>query len=299
MFVSLHMDSAPNPLARGASVYSLVRRRLGRRSRALRGARESRRCSAERAATARSQSMLSDLAMRDQMSASAGPRDAAGQQVGRAGSSFGRSRIASPLSTCFAAPTRPPCCSRPATSAMPTTRCCCATRSTARRSSLALAQAIEADVARALAPIEADFPPRTRTRLDAARMKFERLTVPDLAASRPRRLQPEGARAGRPVVGAQLGPLADLGGACGCSPCSPRCGSISRAACRRRETLLAYQPPLPTNVRGYDGDAGPDLRPRAPGRARYDEYPAAGRPRLHLGRGQELLQASRHRLSRA
>ena len=33
------------------------------------------------------------------------------------------------------------------------------------------------------------------------------------------------------------------------------------------QTLLAYQPPLPTNVRGYDGDAGPDLRPRAPGRS--------------------------------
>ena len=33
------------------------------------------------------------------------------------------------------------------------------------------------------------------------------------------------------------------------------------------EKLLAYQPPLPTNVRGYDGNSGADLRARTPRRA--------------------------------
>ncbi len=64
------------------------------------------------------------------------------------------------------------------------------------------------------------------------------------------------------------------------------------------QTLLAYQPPLPTNIRGYDGDAGPDLRPRAAGRAFLRRISAARGPRLHFGRGQGLLPAPRHRLHR-
>ena len=85
MFVSLHMDSAPNPLARGASVYSLsdvasdaeAARFAARRE--CRGAidgdgrrRRSRRCS-------------SDLAMRSQMSASA---DLASRLVDKAAGRF-------------------------------------------------------------------------------------------------------------------------------------------------------------------------------------------------------------------
>ena len=42
LFVSVHMDSAPNPLARGATVYSLVRCRVRRRGGALRPSRKSR-----------------------------------------------------------------------------------------------------------------------------------------------------------------------------------------------------------------------------------------------------------------
>ena len=38
-----------------------------------------------------------------------------------------------------------------------------------------------------------------------------------------------------------------------CSSCSRRCGSISRARCRARSICSSYQPPLPTNIRGYDG----------------------------------------------
>ena len=69
LFVSLHMDSAPNPLARGASVYSL--------SDVASDAEAARFAAAENAGrTARAddgsvRSMLSDLAMRSQMSASA------------------------------------------------------------------------------------------------------------------------------------------------------------------------------------------------------------------------------------
>ena len=66
------------------------------------------------------------------------------------------------------------------------------------------------------------------------RMKFERLTVPDWPLPDLVAFNREGARARRPVVGARVGPPGHLGRARRCSPCSPRCGSISRAACRRR-----------------------------------------------------------------
>ena len=69
MFVSLHMDSAPNPLARGASVYSLSD--VASDAEAARVA-AARKCGAgDVTAAVRSQAMLSDLAMRQQMSASA------------------------------------------------------------------------------------------------------------------------------------------------------------------------------------------------------------------------------------
>jgi N-acetylmuramoyl-L-alanine amidase len=69
MFVSLHMDSAPNPLARGASVYSL--------SDVASDAEAARFAAAQNGESMTSEdngsidAMLSDLAMRDQMSASA------------------------------------------------------------------------------------------------------------------------------------------------------------------------------------------------------------------------------------
>ena len=70
LFVSLHMDSAPNPLARGASVYSL--------SDVASDAEAARFASAENRGAAREgaagdpvAALLSDLAMRTQMSASA------------------------------------------------------------------------------------------------------------------------------------------------------------------------------------------------------------------------------------
>jgi N-acetylmuramoyl-L-alanine amidase len=69
MFVSLHMDSAPNPLARGASVYSL--------SDVASDAEAARFAAVENAGSAAGQgngsveAILSDLAMRAQMSASA------------------------------------------------------------------------------------------------------------------------------------------------------------------------------------------------------------------------------------
>ena len=69
MFVSIHIDSAPNPLARGASVYSLSDVASDAEAAGL-AAREN---AGEDRGTGGStvEAMLSDLAMRSQMSASA------------------------------------------------------------------------------------------------------------------------------------------------------------------------------------------------------------------------------------
>ena len=71
LFISVHMDSAPNPLARGASVYSLSdvasdaeAARFARKENAAGGAMTSEEASSVRF-------LLSDLALRDQMAASA------------------------------------------------------------------------------------------------------------------------------------------------------------------------------------------------------------------------------------
>lgn len=69
MFVSLHIDSAPNPLARGATVYSLSD--VASDAEAARVAESENRGSADDASDGSVQAMLSDLAMQSQMSASA------------------------------------------------------------------------------------------------------------------------------------------------------------------------------------------------------------------------------------
>ncbi len=69
MFVSLHMDSAANPLARGASVYSLSD--VASDAEAARLAAEQNAGTMARAGNGSVDSMLSELAMRSQMSASA------------------------------------------------------------------------------------------------------------------------------------------------------------------------------------------------------------------------------------
>jgi N-acetylmuramoyl-L-alanine amidase len=70
MFVSLHMDSAPNPLARGASVYSLSD--VASDADAARFAlAENRDEGASTEGDGSVQAVLSDLAMRSQMDASA------------------------------------------------------------------------------------------------------------------------------------------------------------------------------------------------------------------------------------
>jgi N-acetylmuramoyl-L-alanine amidase len=83
MFVSLHMDSAPNPLARGATVYSLSD---------VASDAEAARLAASQNAGARAdyatnsvETMLSDLAMQAQMSASA---DLAARLVNRSAGRF-------------------------------------------------------------------------------------------------------------------------------------------------------------------------------------------------------------------
>jgi N-acetylmuramoyl-L-alanine amidase len=69
MFVSLHIDSAPNPLARGASVYSLSDVASDTDAARFAAAENGARASGEEAGSV--ESMLSDLVMRSQMSASA------------------------------------------------------------------------------------------------------------------------------------------------------------------------------------------------------------------------------------
>jgi N-acetylmuramoyl-L-alanine amidase len=69
MFVSLHMDSAPNPLARGATVYSLSD--IASDAEAARLAASENRGAREEAAGGNVEALLSDLAMQAQMSASA------------------------------------------------------------------------------------------------------------------------------------------------------------------------------------------------------------------------------------
>ena len=69
LFVSLHMDSAPNPLARGATVYSLSD--IASDAEAAHLAASENRGAREEAASGSVEAMLSDLAMQAQMSASA------------------------------------------------------------------------------------------------------------------------------------------------------------------------------------------------------------------------------------
>jgi N-acetylmuramoyl-L-alanine amidase len=69
MFVSLHMDSAPNPLARGATVYSLSD--VASDAEAGRMAASENRGSAADVQDGSARALLSDLAMRDQMDDSA------------------------------------------------------------------------------------------------------------------------------------------------------------------------------------------------------------------------------------
>jgi N-acetylmuramoyl-L-alanine amidase len=69
MFVSLHIDSAPNPLARGASVYSLSD--VASDAEAAQFAAAENRGNAQGEEGGSVESILSDLAMRTQMSASA------------------------------------------------------------------------------------------------------------------------------------------------------------------------------------------------------------------------------------
>ena len=83
LFVSLHMDSAPNPLARGASIYSLSD--VASDAEAARFAAAQNRGSAAAVEDGSARALLSDLAMRDQMDASAA---FAGRLVGKSAGRF-------------------------------------------------------------------------------------------------------------------------------------------------------------------------------------------------------------------
>lgn len=83
LFVSLHMDSAPNPLARGATIYSLSDVASDAEAARL-AASENRGAEGEDGGSS-VQAMLSDLAMQEQMSASA---DLAARMVGKSTGRF-------------------------------------------------------------------------------------------------------------------------------------------------------------------------------------------------------------------
>lgn len=83
MFVSLHMDSAPNPLARGATVYSLSD--VASDAEAARLAASENGAEENQSTNGSLDAMLSDLAMRTQMSASA---DLAERLVGKSAGRF-------------------------------------------------------------------------------------------------------------------------------------------------------------------------------------------------------------------
>lgn len=84
LFVSLHMDSAPNPLARGATVYSLSDVASDQEA-ARFAAAENRGVAGDGDQQGSARAMLSDLAMRDQMGASAA---FASRVVGRSAGRF-------------------------------------------------------------------------------------------------------------------------------------------------------------------------------------------------------------------
>ena len=83
LFVSLHIDSAPNPLARGASIYSLSD--VASDAEAARFAASQNRGAAADAIDGSARALLSDLAMRDQMNDSAA---FAGRLVGKSAGRF-------------------------------------------------------------------------------------------------------------------------------------------------------------------------------------------------------------------
>ncbi|MFL6729935.1 MAG: N-acetylmuramoyl-L-alanine amidase [Sphingomicrobium sp.] len=84
LFVSLHMDSAPNPLARGASIYSLSD--VASDAEAARFAAAQNRGTVAVVEDGSARALLSDLAMRDQMDASAA---FATRLVGKSAGRFG------------------------------------------------------------------------------------------------------------------------------------------------------------------------------------------------------------------
>ena len=103
-------------------------------------------------------------------------------------------------------------------------------------------------------------------------MKFERLNVPDWELPDLVAFNREGARADRSVVGAQVGPPRHLDL---CGTVHPVRGDLDlfRERPALVQSLLAYQPPLPTNVRGYDGTPVQTFARERRVELSYDEYP--------------------------
>ena len=155
LFVSLHMDSAPNPLARGATVYSLSDVASTPRRRGFAAAENARRRRSAASATARSARSCPTSRCASQMSASA---DLAARLVRKAA---GRVELRpephrSPPSTCLRRAETPAVLFEAGYISNADDEALLRDRpSTARRSSLALAQAIEADVAARSPPLSA------------------------------------------------------------------------------------------------------------------------------------------------
>ena len=168
MFVSLHMDSAPNPLARGATIYSLSDVASDAEAARFAAARMRQMEASSSEPDGSVRGMLSDLALREQMNASAGlaerlVRKSAGRfELRPEPHRFAAFPRASPRRS------RRPCCSKPATSATPTMSSCFVQPEQRAEIVLALAQAIEADVAVPHRPLTSRLSACRQKPLDAA-----------------------------------------------------------------------------------------------------------------------------------
>ena len=280
------MDSAPNPLARGRDRLFAVRRRLERRGGALRRGRESRRRGAQSSeADGSVRALLADLALREQMEDSAA-------LAARLRAPSRRAGRASPAPAPVRRLPRPAPGRNAGGAVRGRLHQQCRRRGAAARPSegraplvLALAQAIEADVAaRAAALIERLSPRRSKPldgRADAWTVPFRTCRIPDLVALQPARSR----RGSTPGSSASwVRRLAWAGGrrrsclfarglavisppACraprSCSPTSRRCRPTSAAmtAIRSRPSPASGGSSSPmTNIRRWSST--PSSRPR-------------------------------------
>ena len=262
-----------------------------RRRRALPRPRIGGRRTVERSATDRSAAMLSDLALREQMEASA---------------ELASRLVASPPAASSCGPTasvrRLPCPSRAETPAVlfeagyisnADDEALLRIRSIAQAIVLALAQAIEADVAARVAALT-ELSARRLKPLDAGSNAVRPKSLRNFPTSSPS----TSASTTASTRGGERRWVRRLTGRrCGCSCCSPASGSISRPACRAPKSCWPTSRRLPTNVRGYDGNPVQTFARERRVELAYDEYPPIVVQAFISAEDKTFFTPWRHRLS--